>query len=82
MHNEIIAVLTQDPALSKGEFVVIIEGQQQQPHKNLLEQQKILDILLQEKLPLKQAVKITSQLTGAKKNDVYKHALSLLNGDN
>ena len=80
--HEIIAVLTQDPALSKGEFVVIIEGQQQQPHKNLPEQQKILDILLQEKLPLKQAAKITSQLTGAKKNDVYKHALSLLNGDN
>ena len=73
--EEISQWLLTDPARCKGEFVLII------PPKLLAnddyqQEQNILSILLEE-LPLKQAVKIATQITGGYKNDLYKMALEL-----
>ena len=71
---EINKWLLADPARCKGEFVVIIPPKpvvhDEQQYKN------ILSILLAE-LPLKQAVKIATQISGGHKNDLYKMALEL-----
>lgn len=72
---EVNAWLLADRGHCKGEFVLIIppREQLQDAHANT---SQLLNILLAE-LPLKQAVKIASQITQENKNDVYKMALSL-----
>jgi len=71
---DIIEWLQSDPAHQKGEFVVIIAPREEQ--KNETKDEKILQVLLTE-LPLKQAVKITAELTNRKKNELYNKALKL-----
>lgn len=65
--------LLADKAHSKGEFVLII------PPRNIIskDQNRLLPILtvLLTELPLKQAVKIASKITGENKNQVYDLAL-------
>ena len=55
---------------NKGEFVVLVEGKQE----NLICNSEILRInhILLEKLPPKDAIKLTAQITKKKKNDIYK----------
>lgn len=59
---------------TKGEFVLIIPPRI--INKKNLADEHILTLLLAE-LPLKQAVKIASELTNGNKNDLYKLALTL-----
>ena len=73
----ILEMLSSDPALCKGEFVVLIDNSQStdaQPEER--GGNDMLNILLQE-LPLKQAVKIASRLSGKKRNELYQTALQL-----
>ena len=73
----ILEMLSSDPALCKGEFVVLIDNSQStdaQPEEQ--GGNDMLNILLQE-LPLKQAVKIASRLSGKKRNELYQTALQL-----
>jgi 16S rRNA (cytidine1402-2'-O)-methyltransferase len=73
--TEITTWLMDDIAHCKGEFVLIIPARaSQESHRD--EHQQILSILLAE-MPLKQAVKIAAQITGAHKNELYKLALYL-----
>lgn len=72
--HEIQQWLQADKARSKGEFVLIIPPREVITESN---HQKLLSILLAE-LPLKQAVKIASELTDENKNKLYKMALDLL----
>ena len=58
----------------KGEFVLIIPARQVE--KNSPGPEHLLSVLLSE-LPVKQAVKLASQLTDTAKNELYKIALSL-----
>lgn len=58
----------------KGEFVLIIPPRD--VNKNTDSHEEILSILLSE-LPLKQAVKLTSQITKSNKNELYQMALHL-----
>lgn len=66
-----------DPNQQRGEMVVVVEG-----HPDADEQsttaalEKVLTILLKE-LPLKQAVQLACELTGERKNKVYKTAVEL-----
>ena len=55
---------------NKGEFVVLVEGEQE----NLICNSEILRInhILLEKLSSKDAIKLTAQITKKKKNDIYK----------
>jgi 16S rRNA (cytidine1402-2'-O)-methyltransferase len=69
--------LQADPNRQRGEFVLLVEGA---PHPDEQEipkdAQRTLEILLSE-LPLKQAVKLAADISGAKKNALYELALTL-----
>lgn len=68
-----------DPNRGRGEFVLIIAGAQEMGPAGdggvSAEEARVLDVLL-ETLPLKQAVKLAVQLTGAPRNLLYARALA------
>lgn len=64
-----------DQAEKRGEFVILVAGAEEaKPVSSFIKQ--TLQILLAE-LPLKQAVKLAEQITGERKNSLYKLALQL-----
>ncbi len=73
---EIQQWLSAEKARSKGEFVVLLPPfiDAKMPDQD----QQLLSVLLRE-LPLKQAVKIASQLSATHKNALYEMALNLVN---
>lgn len=74
---ELIEILQADAALTKGEFVVLIDNPVDPQSRQLISDDvEIMKILLAE-LPLKLAVKIATRLTRKKKNDLYQLALQL-----
>ncbi len=75
---EIQQKFNDDPLLCKGEFVILIQGEQQTHNTDSasIDSEHVLSVLLRE-LPLKQAVKLASDITGLKKNNLYKKALAL-----
>lgn len=73
--SEAQAWLMSDSNQQRGEFVVLISGAVAQVGI-ALETQRILQLLLAE-LPLKQAVQLTTQITGAARNEIYPLALQL-----
>lgn len=71
------AWLEQDANRQRGEFVLLVEPAPAREVEPVdAESQRILALLLDE-LPLKQAVKLATEITGAKKNALYELALSL-----
>ena len=61
----------------KGEFVLLVSGRQTQEKTEISDQsQQVLQILMAE-LPLKQAVKLTAEISGDNKNTLYQLALSI-----
>jgi 16S rRNA (cytidine1402-2'-O)-methyltransferase len=74
---ELQAALEQDSALTKGEFVVLIDNAADPAARQIeTEDVEMMRILLQE-LSVKIAVKVAMRLTGKKKNDLYQLALTL-----
>lgn len=72
--KEIGQWLNEEPGRCKGEFVIILPPLTQVKVDN--QDQHLLNVLLSE-LPLKQAVKLASQLSSTPKNELYKLALHL-----
>lgn len=72
--NNLCEWISQDLNQQKGEFVIILEGAEININQDESNIKKHLEILLRE-LPLKQAVSLTCELTGASKNTVYELAL-------
>lgn len=74
---EAVSWLEEDANRQRGEFVLLVEPA---PVKEAvpvdMEAERILKLLLSE-LPLKQAVKLATDITGAKKNALYELALNL-----
>ena len=69
--------MQQEPALKKGEFVVLIDNPLTISEKTLGDEDiEILKLLLED-LPLKKAVQLSTRISGKKKNDIYQQALSL-----
>lgn len=69
--------LQQDPNQQRGEFVLLVEGAAANDEQTISpEAQRTLELLLNN-LPLKQAVKLAAEISGAKKNDLYQLALTL-----
>ena len=64
-----------DKNQQKGEFVVLIKGFENEQATISDEVLKILDILVAEKLPLKQAVSLCAKITDHSKNKLYQLAL-------
>jgi 16S rRNA (cytidine1402-2'-O)-methyltransferase len=61
----------------RGEFVLLVEAALEKPAEAFSDEAvRVLNLLLAE-LPLKQAVKLTADITHEKKNDLYEFALSL-----
>ncbi len=74
---ELIEIFQSDAALTKGEFVVLIDNPIEAQSRQLNgDEVDMMKILLTE-LPLKLAVKIATRLTHKKKNDLYQLALQL-----
>ena len=77
---EASAWLQEDTNRQRGEFVLLVEPAPEKSEQGLGEEsQRILELLLAE-LPLKQAVKLATEITGEKKNALYQLALELQDG--
>jgi len=79
--SELLSRFDADKALTRGEFVVLIdtaESAGREPVES--DNSNLLRVLLDE-VPVKQAVKIAARLGGGKKNDLYQLALRLRDTD-
>ena len=75
--GEAHAWLKADPNRERGEFVLLVEGTLPVDEQAIdSEAKRTLEALLGE-LPLKQAVKLAAEISGAKKNALYELALTL-----
>jgi len=61
---------------TRGEFVLLVEGAEQPGAAGAGAVQPLLEILLRE-LPLRHAVKLATEISGGKRNELYKLALGL-----
>ncbi|OED40134.1 16S rRNA (cytidine(1402)-2'-O)-methyltransferase [Endozoicomonas sp. (ex Bugula neritina AB1)] len=74
---EVLTRLKEDSDQCRGEFVLLVEGFQEDPDQSIdAETIKLLARLLEE-LPPKKAAAIVSDLTGLRKKDLYDQALAL-----
>lgn len=74
---ELIELFNQDPALSKGEFVVLIDNPAvQDDATDSAADIELLRLLLSE-LPLRKAVQLAARISGKKKNYLYQLALDI-----
>ncbi|HEY9277825.1 MAG TPA: 16S rRNA (cytidine(1402)-2'-O)-methyltransferase [Methylotenera sp.] len=77
--GDAMAWLEADTNQQRGEFVLLIEAPAQKEAEAIPEDAvRVLKLLLAE-LPLKQAVKLATDITQLKKNDLYEFALQLKN---
>ena len=77
LSGEAAGWLEADDNQRRGEFVVIVEGRPaDESNADDVKIREVLSILLKE-LPVKQAVALATQITGAKRNAVYAAALEL-----
>lgn len=65
-----------DPNRLKGEFVLAVEPGVESADPQAEQGERVLGLLLAE-LPLKQAVKLAAEITGAKRNALYRRALEM-----
>ena len=75
--GEAVEWLQADPNQQRGEFVLMVEAMPEQVSDQMApEVERTLKLLMAE-LPLKQAVKLAAEITGAKKNALYEHGLNI-----
>ena len=74
--NQIKEYFTENPDKLKGEFVVLIDCNNTEESQSTIDEEILLKSLLVE-LPLKKAVKITTEVLNLNKNEIYKKALEL-----
>ncbi|MEO7727212.1 MAG: 16S rRNA (cytidine(1402)-2'-O)-methyltransferase [Burkholderiales bacterium] len=78
--DEALAWFAQDANQTRGEFVLLVEGAAAAAAPQDAAIRHVLEVLMRE-LSLKQAVKLATGLTGARKNDVYDIALHMERAD-
>ncbi len=74
--GEALAWLEADANQQKGEFVLIVDAPESVAGDEA-EAERVLALLLDEGLPVKQAAKLAHAITGAAKNALYERALAL-----
>lgn len=75
--SECLNKFEQEPALKKGEFVVLIHVSEiEEPQINKVDTEVLLTTLLAE-FPLKKAVNLAVKITGDRKNKLYQTALAI-----
>jgi 16S rRNA (cytidine1402-2'-O)-methyltransferase len=72
-----VAWLESDPNQQRGEFVLLVEPLPAVEATEISEDDERVLKLLMAELPLKQAVKLAAEITGAKKNALYEHGLKI-----
>jgi 16S rRNA (cytidine1402-2'-O)-methyltransferase len=73
--SELVALLEEDDNQRRGEFVLLLHGHAGDREEELsLDADRILEVLGAE-LPVGQAAKLSAQLTGMKKNELYQRLL-------
>ena len=77
--SNLVEQVLNDPNQQKGEFVVMVEGACAANDGVTIEAQAVMTQLLTE-LPPNKAAKLASQITGAKKKELYQWALQQKNG--
>ena len=76
---DLIPWLAQDPNRTKGEMVVIVEGESKEDNDETISSQAMHALtLISQELPLKKAAAIVAELYGYKKNQLYQFGLELL----
>lgn len=78
--NEAVEWLESNPNNQKGEFVILLPGQETDQQDLDSEAVRVLTLLLKD-LPLKSAVQLTTKITGAGRNKIYQQALKLTQKD-
>ena len=73
----ILRLFDEDPSLQKGEFVVLIDGPGLADRPALDDDVVHALTLLMTELSVKKAVKLCSELTGCKRNELYQAALAI-----
>ena len=73
--GEALAWLEADANQQKGEFVLIVDAPEATDDEDV-EAGRVLKLLLDEGLPVKQAAKLAHAITGASKNELYDRALA------
>ena len=73
--REAAAWVDGSPQRSRGEYVVLLHGEAVAADATLEEGKRVLGLLLAEKLPLKSAARLASDITGASKNALYEAGL-------
>ena len=84
--ENIIVFFNEHPEKLKGEFVLIISGAEQKLSDDTnpdteISLDNLINLLLDNNIPLKQSVKIASELTNVNKNTVYQKALEMKEKD-
>ncbi len=74
--GEASAWMEADPNRQRGEFVLIVDAPEPTDGE-AAEAERVLALLLEEGLPVKQAAKLAHAITGAAKNGLYERALAL-----
>jgi 16S rRNA (cytidine1402-2'-O)-methyltransferase len=75
--QETLVWLQADANQQKGEFVLLLSGAEILDKSEVSEQARHTLTCLLNELPLKQAVKLTTEITGENKNSLYQLALDL-----
>lgn len=71
---EVLAWIQEDENHQRGEFVLVLEGAQPEKSVPSLDTARLVELLC-EKLPTKEAVRIATEISGEKRNDLYEMAL-------
>ena len=66
-----------EPNRRRGEFVLVVSGPRETAAPEAGEQDRVLGILLDEGLPVKQVARLAHLITGASRNSLYERALVL-----
>jgi 16S rRNA (cytidine1402-2'-O)-methyltransferase len=74
--GEAKAWLEQKPERVRGEFVLLVDRAQPVEDEDALEGERVLALLMPE-LPLKKAVALAAEISGGRKNSLYRRALEL-----
>lgn len=75
--SSILDIMTRDTLQQKGEFVVILEGGEKDRARNNGELEKIIRVMLNHGVSVKNASAIAAEITGARKKESYEMALKL-----
>ena len=74
--GDALAWLESDANRQRGEFVLIVDAPEAEDGDDV-EAGRVLQLLLDDGLPVKQAAKLAHAITGAPKNALYERALAL-----